>query len=486
MQVQKKTVLVCDAQRDSALRTASQVKFLGFGAVVVDGEASFRHQIEAPSDICAILVRTDPGFGQLASVVQALAEGTLRSACYLIKDPDIQEPLPVALASRVNGVLPANASYEELQSALEASAEPGPSAGSRQAASHQASPESMLHRLLVGTSVEMQTVHRLIRQVAGTEASVLVTGESGTGKEVVARCVHNLSERSNGPFIPVNCGAIPAELLESELFGHEKGAFTGAVNARQGRFEIAQGGTLFLDEIGDMPLDMQVKLLRVLQERTFERVGSHKTLHSNVRIVAATHRNLEQLVAEGKFREDLFYRLNVFPIEITPLRKHPDDVVPLVEGYVRKLQREQNVALQLSDNAKVCLTRYYWPGNVRELFNLLERLAILFPNQVVQWSDLPEKYRPNHELFTEEMQASAGAAEEESGIASVALASLPSEGIDLRPHLAGIERSLMTQALAQSEWVVARAAKLLNLQRTTLVEKMRKFEIQRPDELPEY
>lgn len=344
--------------------------------------------------------------------------------------------------------------------------------------------QAMLVRQLVGDSESIQSLHRLIQQVAGSEATVLVSGESGTGKEVVARCVHNLSNRSDGPFVPVNCGAIPAELLESELFGHEKGAFTGAISARQGRFEIAQGGTLFLDEIGDMPLDMQVKLLRVLQERTYERVGSHKTQRCDVRIVAATHRNLEQLVSEGKFRMDLFYRLNVFPIEITPLRKRAGDIPALVACYARKLRRQQSVNLELSADAQNCLSRYYWPGNVRELYNLLERLAILFPDRVVQWSDLPEKYRPNHELFAQEScDDSTGNIEQEM---PANIACLPSEGIDLRPHLAGIERSLMTQALTQSEWVVARAAKLLNLQRTTLVEKMRKFEIQRPDELPEY
>lgn len=482
MQVHKRSVLICDSDQRHALLTASQTRFLGFDPIVANDEATFRSELKSTDQICALLVSADEGYNQLASVVQAVGEGFLSSRVYLVRDDLVKTPPPVALVSHVDGVLSPDASYKELQAALDGSTSRELNVGST-----DASTESMLDRLLVGDSAEMQAVHRLISQVAGTEASVLVTGESGTGKEVVAQCVHNLSQRSDGPFVPVNCGAIPAELLESELFGHEKGAFTGAINARQGRFEIAQGGTLFLDEIGDMPLDMQVKLLRVLQERTFERVGSHKTQQSDVRIIAATHRNLEQLVAEGKFREDLFYRLNVFPIEIKPLRKHAGDIAALVDCYVAKLQTEQRVELQLSDNAKACLARYYWPGNVRELYNLLERLAILFPGQMVQWSDLPEKYRPNHELFTDDEEeaglANADVCEEKTG---EAIANLPSDGIDLRPHLAGIERSLMTQALAQSEWVVARAAKLLNLQRTTLVEKMRKFEIQRPEELSEY
>ncbi|MFK7974629.1 MAG: sigma-54 interaction domain-containing protein [Halioglobus sp.] len=489
MQVQKKSVLICDADHKHARLTASQTEFLGFDAIVAHDELSFRQELRNSTQYSALLVSADEEYRQLASVVHALGEGSVKSKIYLVRDDSALAAPPAGLASHVDGVLPAAASYKELQAVLEGTAidskshiMANPAPDPRDTYSN-----SLLKRLLVGDSDEMLAVHRLIEQVAGTEASVLVTGESGTGKEVVARCVHSLSARSSGPFVPVNCGAIPAELLESELFGHEKGAFTGAINARQGRFEIAQGGTLFLDEIGDMPLDMQVKLLRVLQERTFERVGSHKTLRSDVRIIAATHRNLEQLVAEGKFREDLFYRLNVFPIEIMPLRKHASDIAALVECYIKKLRAEQGVELQLNDNAKACLTRYYWPGNVRELHNLLERLAILFPGQSVQWSDLPEKYRPNLELFDEEKgMPDPQSANEEQASSVVKVADLPSEGIDLRPHLAGIERSLMTQALAQSEWVVARAAKLLNLQRTTLVEKMRKFEIQRPDELPEF
>jgi sigma-54 specific flagellar transcriptional regulator A len=482
MQGQHKTVLICEAREEIARRIASQVEFLGYRPQVAVDAAGFMAANEGSHCVGTVLVGSDPHFDRLANVLRTLSEKGSQAACYLLQDPASDEAVPAELTSRIRGVLSLDLDYQQLQDALDECA-----GDTSQPPGDEAVAQAYLRRQLVGGSDDMQSVHRLIMQVARTEASVLVTGESGTGKEVVARAVHSLSSRRDAPFVPVNCGAIPAELLESELFGHEKGAFTGAVSTRQGRFEIAQGGTLFLDEIGDMPLDMQVKLLRVLQERTFERVGSHKTRRCDVRIIAATHRNLEQLVAEGKFRMDLFYRLNVFPIEIMPLRKHPADIPALVACFARKLQREQGISLQLTDNAQACLGRYYWPGNVRELYNLLERMAILFPGQPVQWSDLPEKYRPNHELFTEQESVVCDSPVKDMTPGSIdTLANLPSDGIDLRPHLAGIERSLMTQALAQSEWVVARAAKLLNLQRTTLVEKMRKFEIQRPEELPEY
>lgn len=481
------TVVVLDADAAAAQRAASQISFLGFSSLVAADEESLLRALSQAKHVSAIVAATDPGYTQLALALEVIEKHSTDTGCVLLNEIGDTE-IPHALATRVQSVLSPFASYKELLESLEAAVE-----SYHHGANRARNAASLLRRHLVGSSEDMQVVHRLIEQVSDTEASVLITGESGTGKEVVARCIHSLSARSEGPFVPVNCGAIPAELLESELFGHEKGAFTGAISARQGRFEIAKGGTLFLDEIGDMPLDMQVKLLRVLQERTFERVGSNKTVRADVRIIAATHRNLEQLVAEGKFRMDLFYRLNVFPIEISPLRKRACDIPALVAGYVQKLEREQHSHLSLSDSALACLSRYYWAGNVRELYNLLERLAILFPdNQIVQWSDLPEKYRPNHELFFEKTEEGIsednGSVEAELSPALSALSSvnLPSEGIDLRPHLADIERSLMTQALRQSEWVVARAAKLLNLQRTTLVEKMRKFEIQRPEELPEF
>src|SRR5262245_24060682 len=245
-----------------------------------------------------------------------------------------------------------------------------------------------------GSSAAIKDVTRLIRQVAAHDSSVLILGESGTGKELAARAVHDASPRRQRPFVAINCGAIPAELLESELFGHERGAFTGAVAARKGRFEIAEGGTLFLDEIGDMSLPMQVKLLRVLQERVFERVGNHTPIRCNVRIVAATHRNLEDSIARGAFREDLFYRLNVFPIEMPSLRSRIDDLPLLVRDFSERNATAGRGKVELTSRTLQVLSRYPWPGNVRELGNLIERLSILCPNRRVDIADLPSKYRP--------------------------------------------------------------------------------------------
>ena len=245
-----------------------------------------------------------------------------------------------------------------------------------------------------GTSLAIRDVIALIKQVAHYDSTVLILGESGTGKEVAARAIHDLSPRRQRPFVAVNCGAIPAELLESELFGHERGAFTGAVAARKGRFEIAEGGTLFLDEIGDMSPTMQVKLLRVLQERVFERLGNHVPMRCNVRIIAATHRNLEEAMARGMFREDLFHRLNVFPIEMPALRTRLEDLPLLVRDFVAYNLAEGRRHVQLSQAALAALALYRWPGNVRELANLIERLSITTNGRIAEICDLPAKYRP--------------------------------------------------------------------------------------------
>jgi sigma-54 specific flagellar transcriptional regulator A len=348
-----------------------------------------------------------------------------------------------------------------------------------------------------GASAAIRSIQQLIRQVAGHDSSVLVLGESGTGKEVVARAIHAASPRSARPFIAVNCGAIPADLLESELFGHEKGAFTGAVATRKGRFELAEGGTLFLDEIGDMSLVMQVKLLRVLQERVFERVGSALQIRCNVRIIAATHRNLEDSILKGSFREDLFYRLNVFPIEMPALRARIEDLPVLVGDFAAANAAAGRGRPQFSAQALECLQRYPWPGNVRELGNLIERLSILCVGRVVEAGDLPARYRPSDWVPTESAVVTplqpASSAQDDTLNERVALtllevpsvaegsghgvAQLPEAGIDLRAHIAGIEEALIRQALARSNGTVAQAARLLGLRRTTLVEKLRKFDI---------
>jgi sigma-54 specific flagellar transcriptional regulator A len=369
-------------------------------------------------------------------------------------------------------------------------------------------------RLPTGTSVLIRDVISLIRQVAGHDSTVLVLGESGTGKEVCARAIHDLSPRRNRPFVAVNCGAIPADLLESELFGHERGAFTGAVSARKGRFEIAEGGTLFLDEIGDMSPTMQVKLLRVLQERVFERVGNQVPMRCNVRIIAATHRNLEESIQRGTFREDLFHRLNVFPIEMPALRSRIEDLPLLVRDCIATNLSEGRGRVQLSPRALGALALCQWTGNVRELANLIERLSIVCAGRVVEVRDLPPKYRPpldwtleikvledtsvlipqeehlNDETalsVLEEVELERDERKEtvsnKSGTGD-SVVTLPEDGLDLRAHLMTIERQLIEQALQRSRGTVAQAARLLNLRRTTLVEKMRKLGMVHNGEFP--
>ncbi|WP_428035660.1 sigma-54 interaction domain-containing protein [Amphritea sp.] len=343
------------------------------------------------------------------------------------------------------------------------------------------SPKSVASQFegMVGHSEAMALVRKMISQVAGRDVNVLITGESGTGKEIVANSLHRASKRSSGPFVPVNCGAIPADLLESELFGHEKGAFTGAINSRAGRFEMANGGTLFLDEIGDMPLPMQVKLLRVLQERCFERVGGSITIDCDVRIIAATHKNLEQMIIDGSFREDLYYRLNVFPIDMPPLRARIEDIPPLVDEFARRLAKEGFGRIRFHPAAIRSLQQHDWAGNIRELANLVERLAILYPDAVVGVSELPPKFRHIAEPEPEIYIGRAGAAPGEHEPATPNLLELPEQGIDLKLHIENIEQALISQALEQTAGVVARAAELLQIRRTTLVEKMRKYGIQR-------
>jgi len=343
-----------------------------------------------------------------------------------------------------------------------------------------------MFRSLVGKSDAIQQVRQIMAQVAHTEVSVLITGESGTGKEVVARNLHLNSARSDNPFIPVNCGAIPRELLESELFGHEKGAFTDAISSRAGRFELADGGTLFLDEIGDMPLDMQVKLLRVLQDRSFERVGGVKTIQTDVRIIAATHQDLENMIEEGKFRQDLYYRLNVFPIEIPSLRERTVDVPLLLNELISIMEKEERGSVRFNSGAIASLCQHSWLGNVRELANLVERMAIMYPHAIVGVNDLPEKFRHLNDKGKSLGQKAGildkrGVGFDESEMVDKQVTSgealLPVNGLDLKEYLANLEKDLIKQALGDSDGVVARAASRLQLRRTTLVEKMRKYQL---------
>lgn len=339
----------------------------------------------------------------------------------------------------------------------------------------------------IGENPKIQAIRKIIQQVAPRDVTVLITGDSGTGKELVARALHQNSPRHDKPFVPLNCGAIPADLLESELFGHEKGAFTGAVSSRAGRFELADGGTLFLDEIGDMPLPMQVKLLRVLQERQFERVGGTKTLEVDVRIITATHKNLESMINAEQFREDLYYRLNVFPIEMPPLRERLDDLELLIEELFKRLNPEEFLEMHFLPETLESLRLHAWQGNVRELSNLIERLSITHSGGVISVSDLPPRFQHVEEPYPEHYQQDVP--ESESSKAH----SFSAQGarldilkpdfnaqFDLKAYLEETEKKLLESALEDAQQIVAKAARTLGIRRTTLVEKMRKYGMARP------
>ena len=314
---------------------------------------------------------------------------------------------------------------------------------------------------LVGTSPAMQQVFQLIEKVADAESTVLILGESGTGKELVARAIHFNSHRAEKPMVPVNCGAIPESLLESELFGHERGAFTGAARTRIGRFELANGGTIFLDEVGDMSPALQVKLLRVLQEQSFERVGGTKSLRIDVRIIAATNRDLEEAIARGEFREDLYYRLSVIPLNLPPLRERKEDIPLLLHHFMDQFNRMRDRKLQgFSPSVLYMLMNYHWPGNVRELENLVDRVVVLRGQGIVEPEDLPEKMRT---MWT---PSQPGATVE-----------IPDEGFCLDMAVREFERELISRALKKAEGVKNKAAQLLGIKRTTLIEKLKRHSL---------
>ncbi len=323
---------------------------------------------------------------------------------------------------------------------------------------------------IIGQSQEIQYVLELVNRVADSDATILIQGESGTGKELIARAIHQMSPRKNTPFIAINCGAIPSELLESELFGHVKGAFTGAISNRVGRFEMADGGILFLDEIGDMSPSLQVKILRALQERSFEPVGSTKSVQVNVQVIAATHVNLEKAVHEGRFREDLFYRLNVIPIAIPALRERKTDIPILIQHFVKGFsQRRKECISGFSSEAIESLVNYPWPGNIRELENLVERLTIVKGRGQVELKDLPAKYHVK-------TQTSVIVEMTPTDI------DLPTDGLDFNAAVDQFENSLIMKALEKTGWNRNQAAILLRLNRTTLVEKMKKKGLKPPEE----
>lgn len=323
---------------------------------------------------------------------------------------------------------------------------------------------------IVGQSEGMQQVLDLVHRVADSDATILIQGESGTGKELIARAIHQLSPRRNAPFIAINCGAIPSELLESELFGHMKGAFTGAITNRVGRFEMADGGILFLDEIGDMSPSLQVKILRALQERSFEPVGSTKSVQVNVQVIAATHVNLEKAVSEGKFREDLFYRLNVIPIMIPSLRDRKTDIPILIQHFMNNFGKRRKESLSaFTPEALESLMNYPWPGNIRELENLIERLSIIKGHGIVDLKDLPSKYHVKTTLVCQPEPPSTDF-------------NLPIEGLDFNAAVDQFENQLIIRALEKTGWNRNQAAMLLKLNRTTLVEKMKKKGLRPPEE----
>jgi sigma-54 specific flagellar transcriptional regulator A len=464
-------ILLIDDNGTRIQQIETVLRFLEY-SVTVAGSADYEAALNDSDGIDAVFV--GEGSEKQATLIRTIVEKAGDMPIFLLVDKGTQA-LATPVQQMLTGVLEWPTVYPlliELLNGLPQRLEPPK--------------KSQANKGLAGHSKAIQKTRDLIDQVAKSDATVLILGESGTGKEVVAQALHRASTRRDKPFVPVNCGAIPGELLESELFGHEKGAFTGALTSRQGRFEMAEGGTLFLDEIGDMPMPMQVKLLRVLQERTFERVGSNKTIHCDVRVIAATHRHLEQEINEKRFREDLFYRLNVFPIEVPALRDRAEDIPYLINDLIARMEAAHRGSVRLTQKAIAVLMQHHWPGNVRELSNLIERLAIINPEGVVDTAELPEKfqaYEVPEGAQTVWLEPEIAEAEDDDSApvykpvtVSTGKVQLPEQGIDLKEYLTDLENELIRQALEECNGVVAHAAKLLNMRRTTLVEKLRKVD----------
>jgi len=465
-------LLIIDDNRTRTQQLETIFPFMEY-QVFISGSEDYLPLLKENNNVSAVFIGN--GCDKQASLIKSVLENNSGLPLVLLINPGTKSQVSTAVQKMVSVCLEWPTTYTVLSEVL-----------SKLSAEKTASQKLKLSNSgLSGKSPAIQTIIDSIAQVASSNATVLILGESGTGKEVVAQALHRASDRKEKPFVPVNCGAIPAELLESELFGHEKGAFTGALTTRQGRFEMAEGGTLFLDEIGDMPMPMQVKLLRVLQERTFERVGSNKTIQCDVRIVAATHRNLENEIEEKRFREDLFYRLNVFPLELPALRERSEDIPWLVNDLIIGMQANKKETVQFSQEALGVMMQHPWSGNVRELSNFIERLAIINPNKTLEASDLPEKFQaydvPNDLVIDSTLLEEMSSLKDEAkNISTETLSSesrIPEQGMDLKEYLNKLEIDLIQQALDECKGVVAHAAKLLNMRRTTLVEKMRKYEL---------
>lgn len=465
-------LLIIDDNRTRTQQLETIFPFMEY-QVFISGSEDYEPLLKESNNVSAVFIGN--GCDKQASLIKSVLENNSGLPLVLLIDPGTKSQVSTAIQKMVSVCLEWPTTYTVLSETL-----------SKLPALKSVTQKPKLSNSgLSGKSPAIQTIIDSIAQVARSNATVLILGESGTGKEVVAQALHRASDRKEKPFVPVNCGAIPAELLESELFGHEKGAFTGALTTRQGRFEMAEGGTLFLDEIGDMPMPMQVKLLRVLQERTFERVGSNKTIQCDVRIVAATHRNLENEIKEKRFREDLFYRLNVFPLELPPLRERSEDIPWLVNDLIIGMKANKKETVQFSQEALGVMMQHPWSGNVRELSNFIERLAIINPNKTLEASDLPEKFQaydvPNDLVIDSTLLEEMSSLKDEAKNISTELLSkksrIPEQGMDLKEYLNKLEIDLIQQALDECKGVVAHAAKRLNMRRTTLVEKMRKYEL---------
>jgi transcriptional regulator with GAF, ATPase, and Fis domain len=319
---------------------------------------------------------------------------------------------------------------------------------------------------VIGKSRTMRELYQMVERVADSDSTVLINGETGTGKGLIAKAIHRCSYRKERPFVAINCGAIPENLLESELFGHVKGAFTGATSAKTGKFEVANGGTVFLDEIGDMSPDLQVKVLKVLEEREFEPVGGCKSIKVDVRIIAATHRDLEEEVQKGNFREDLFYRLYVIPVTLPPLRERPSDIPLLTRFFINRLNQEKSTRVNsIAHQALEALVRHSWPGNVRELANLLERMVVLKGQGQILLGDLPAKLKADIKTPPTPVNAPE----------------LAADGICLTTAVSEFEKNLIYQSLERSDWIKNKAAKLLHVKRTTLVEKIKRYDLHKCD-----
>jgi sigma-54 dependent transcriptional regulator, flagellar regulatory protein len=451
-----KGLLLIDADEGRRQQLKTLLQGMGAAPVYAVAPHEWRYQIESRTDIRVVLLGPSPGTTEQLGLYEALRELCPHVAALLYHGKDQSIPVDIELnAAFFVRVFEWPIKPEQLTTLLQQAVE----YVIKQQPALARSPE--LFRALVGRSDGIQRVRELIERVSATDASVLILGEVGTGKEVVARNLHYHSVRRGKPFVAVNCGAIPAELLEAELFGQEGSAAT----ASGGRIHAADGGTLFLDEIGDMPLALQVKLLRVIEQHVYERAGGTRALPANVRVIAATHRNLEHGVETNSFRKDLYYCLNVFPIQMPPLRERTADIPLLVAELNARLMRERGSCVRLSASVVDLLQRYSWPGNVRELANLIERLAILYPDRMIEIEQLPPKYRtaPRATMPTE------------AGEQAATRAKLPPGGLDLKEYMNHIEYSLIMQALSETGGVVAHAAALLKLPRTTLVEKLRKY-----------